>query len=135
MPHFRVKCPLEGQKKSKRGNPSCDVDPKLAKVSRRKQLRIQNQVKKSTECYPRNRSQGIDDDVNTQQETECEVYKNKEEKRKNISLMRREARRVQWDNVKREKDLQEQRRKEKEESKEHKQQLKQSIIEESLPSR
>ena len=49
--------------------------------------------------------------------------------------MRREARRVQWDNVKREKDLQEQRRKEKEESKEHKQQLKQSIIEESLPSR
>ena len=90
-------------KKSKRGNPSCDVDPKLAKVCRRKQLRIQNQVKKSTECYPRNRSQGIDDDVNTQQETEYEVDKNKEERRKNISQMRREARRVQWDNIKREK--------------------------------
>ena len=48
--------------------------------------------------------------------------------------MQREARRVQWDNVKKEKDLQEQRKKEKEESKEHKKQLKQNIIEESLPS-
>ena len=101
-------------KKSKRGNPSCDVDPKLAKVRRRKQLRIQNQVKKSTEYYPRNRSQGIDDDVNTQQETECEADKNEEERKKNISQMRREARRVQWDNVKKEKDLQEQRKKDKE---------------------
>ena len=57
-------------KKSKRGNPSCDVDPKLAKVCRRKQLRIQNKLKKSTEYYPRNWSQGIDDDVNTQHDNQ-----------------------------------------------------------------
>ena len=78
-------------KKSKRGNPSCDVDPKLAKVCRRKQLRIQNQLKKSTECNPSNKYQGRDDDVNTQQETECEADKNEEERKKNISQMRREA--------------------------------------------
>ena len=48
--------------------------------------------------------------------------------------MQREARRVQWDNVKKEKDLQEQRKKEKKGSKKYKKQLKQNIIEESLPS-
>ena len=69
-------------KKSKRGSPRCDIDPKLTKVARRKQLRIQNQLKKSTECNPSNRYQGIDDDVNTQQETEYEADKNEDEREK-----------------------------------------------------